>query len=145
VPTSFFSVRLKDAALSATGVLGLSAVLLSARLFCVRDLHQYLPIFSVKKQPATQEQGASNFKETARAACPSNSNVVNWSYAELGKLADASIEMRLVMMMRKRLQCELERHFFSLNERGIALFLVSRLRHHHQASASRYFPLNDPV
>jgi hypothetical protein len=114
VPTSFFSVRLKDAALSATGVLGLSAVLLSARLFCVRDLHQYLPIFSVKKQPATQERGALNFKETAHAACPSNSNVVDWNCAELGKPAAASMEARVMMVRKSCLQRTKDIQFFNL-------------------------------
>ena len=58
----------KDASMVRDWAMRREQILSSARLFCARDLHQYLPIFTVKKQPAAQERGASNFKKTAHAA-----------------------------------------------------------------------------
>jgi len=60
--------------------------LIGPAFLCPRDLHQYLPIFTSKKQLATQERGASNSKDTAQDACPFGRSEVDSDCADGGKI-----------------------------------------------------------
>jgi hypothetical protein len=66
--------------------------LIGPAFLCPRDLHQYLPIFTTKKQLATQERGASNSKDTAQDACPLVAARLTRTAPMAERLADACIE-----------------------------------------------------
>jgi hypothetical protein len=60
--------------------------LIGPALLRPRDLHQSLPIFTLKNQFDTQRRGASNSKNTAHDACRLNRGFVDSEWAEGGKI-----------------------------------------------------------
>jgi hypothetical protein len=115
---------------------------------CTKDLHQYLPIFTSKKQLATQERGASNSKDTAQDACPLGRSEVDSACADGGKIGERLHRRFEWPRVVKKSSAVQKRKSFppsSLIEKSNAWFLVIALRHAREAPArvqhSAFHPL----